>query len=95
MIESSSAAQILNALGLAIFERNTDGTFTLVGKLPSWLDRFGLSQSIDLTREELIDRFALLETFLVEAEEAWCGLPAAPVDSGPWVQSDQIGRAHV
>jgi signal transduction histidine kinase len=92
MIESSSATEILNALGLAIFERNADGTFTLVGKFPAWTYRFGLSKHVDFTREHLIDAFPLLDTFLVEAEEVWEAVPGAPLDSGAWIQSDLSGE---
>ena len=52
MIESSSAAEILSALGLAVFDRNNDGKFALVGKLPAWSQRFHLSKHVELTREE-------------------------------------------
>ncbi len=93
MIESSSAAEILNALGLGVFERNADGTFTLVGNLPSWSDRFQLSKAVDLTREGLVETFPFLETFLSEAEEAWATGEGVLLDSGTWVQADPSGVA--
>jgi signal transduction histidine kinase len=93
MIESSSDAGILNAMGVAIFEHNAGGTFTLAGKLPPWIHRFRFSDRIDFTREDLIESFPLMDTFLVEAEEAWAAGQEAPLDSGPWIQSDSSGEA--
>ena len=93
MIESSSAAEILSALGLAVFERNSDGIFALVGKLPAWGQRFNLSKHVELTREELIESFPLLDTFLAEAEDVWRTGQGVPLDSGPWIQSDSSGEA--
>ena len=93
MIESSSANEILSALGLAVFERHVEGTFALVGKLPAWSHSFHLPKHIELTREDLIETFPLLDTFLAEAEEVWRTGQGVPLDSGPWSQSDSSGEA--
>ena len=93
MIESSSAAEILSALGLAVFDRSAEGKFAVVGKLPAWSRRFRLAKNVELSREDLIEKFPLLDTFLAEAEEAWRTGQGLPLDSGPWTQSDLSGEA--
>ena len=93
MIESSSAAEILSALGLAVFDRNIEGKFAIVGKLPAWSRRFRLAKNVELSREDLIGKFPLLDTFLADAEGVWRTGQGLPLDSGPWTQSDSSGEA--
>ena len=92
MIESSSAAEILFALGRAVFERNDEGKFTVVGKLPVWSQRFHLSKHVERNREDLIKTFSFLDSFLPEAEEMWRRGEGDPLGSGPWIQTDCSGE---
>jgi len=92
MIESSNAAEILNALGLAVFERNDDGSFTLVSEPPDWSWRFAFPKLVPLSRQRLTEVFPLLETFLCEADEFWSMTQDALLESGPWTQKDAFGQ---
>jgi signal transduction histidine kinase len=92
MIESSSAAEILSALGLAVFQRNDDGSFTLVSEPPDWSWRFAFPKLVPLSRQKLTDVFPLLDTFLCDADEFWGTAQNSPLESGPWTQKDAFGQ---
>src|SRR5262249_24762761 len=47
--------------------------------------------SVDLTREQLVEIFPILDTFLADAEEFWGFSQSVLLDSGPWTQSDVSG----
>ncbi len=92
-MDRSTSAEILGALGFAVFERNPDGTFTTGCGLPAWSGRFHLSSHVNLSRHDLCETFPLLDAFLSDAEEFWEFSESVLLDSGPWTQSDASGTA--
>jgi signal transduction histidine kinase/CheY-like chemotaxis protein len=77
----SAQLDLLAALGYAVFERSSEGSFDLLGTSPEWLQA-----------GPLIDVFPFLEVFLLDAEEFWeTSRDYAKLVSDYWTQTDAHG----
>ena len=88
----SPAGAVLEALGFALFLRQTDETLRLEGTSPDWLR--GLWSDLTKTGDPLplAEASPFLENFLIDAAECWATAGDARVQSGPWVEQTGGGK---
>jgi len=90
-VSLSSQADVLVALGYAVFEPAGAGLFRLTGSAPSWLHGFPCDREV----VELTDVFPFLEVVLPEAEHFWANPAGKPnFRSDFWTQKDEQGNQH-
>ncbi len=94
MAKSDATASALSGLfamlGIAVLEREPDGSFSALAPLPEW---FAAVWPGGAARYP--DRHSpVLEHFLEEATECWRGDGAARRQSGLWTEVDQAGGEH-
>ncbi len=84
---------ILIELGVAVMERNADGTFTMVGRMPAWLARMfpGWAGDSPLAIQQSIP---LLGSFLPDAEDFWAGKAEGRLRSGLYAEIDESGGEY-
>ena len=89
---TSPADAVLDALGFALFARQTPGTLTAVSDPPEWLNALwptlGAAGS-DINPAELSP---FLDNFLIDAEECWRAGGDKRARSGPWVEQTAGGE---
>lgn len=88
----SPPAELLAALGVALFERLPDRTLRGIEPLPEWAGelvdrRVGRPIEVDVT--------TFLGNFLIDAEELWRAKRAGSVRSGSWVEAGEAGGERV
>lgn len=75
-------SKLFATLDFAVMERVDDGSFTVIGTLPSWFLQF-YGKAASLTEGLKPDSHStFLENFLMDAEEFWAGNHAQPLKSG-------------
>ncbi|MFI5108296.1 MAG: ATP-binding protein [Terriglobales bacterium] len=90
---AETAAAVLAAIQLAVFEPMPNGRFRLFSAAPEWLREL-MPEIAEAGESDLADRFPLLEAFLPEAEEAWKGTER--VSSDLWTETrPQGGDIHL
>ena len=78
--------ELLAAMRLAAFTPLLDGRFRLLGAPPDWLR--GLLPDAGAASElDLVERFPLLESFLLEAEETWRAKKDTRLCSDMWAET--------
>lgn len=89
----STPAAVVQALGLAVFQRDSQGRLRLAGSAPDWLAALWL-QTIEPEGVLRADASPFLENFLVDATACWTAAEGRRVTSGPWVERDGRGVEH-
>ena len=91
MIEHKSpSGAALQALGFALFGRDSSGALRLINDAPEWL--YALWPNVKAAGTEFsIDACPFLANFLVDATECWQRNLDQRVKSGPWVEIDSQG----
>ncbi len=85
-------ADLLTALGYAVFEPGAADSFHLAGPVPEWLRAFLEAEQQDCPLEEA---FPFLEVFLPDAREFWTNPGRSPsLRSDFWTQKDAEGHEH-
>lgn len=85
------ATAVLAKLGMAIFERSSDGQLRVIATPPEWLT--ALWPEVAAPDDVLPPgRSPFLENFLIDAAAAWQAAASACVCSGPWLETDSMGR---
>ncbi len=82
---SADLGRALAALNLAVFVRQSDGSFKSVGEPPDWLRQFSVENQL------LTETFPFLEVFMPEAEVAWGGAGTSRARSDIWTQEGTDG----
>jgi hypothetical protein len=78
------------SLNSAVFVRKTAERFSLYTDMPDWLVFFlGQSTPGDYA---LADVFPYLTCFMEDAEQHWQAHQTAPLPSGVWVETDELGN---
>jgi signal transduction histidine kinase len=82
-VSPTAQLDLLAALGYAVFERSSDGSFDLLGDSPQWLPA-----------GSLMEAFPFLEVFLPDAEAFWANPSRnqSPLSSDFWTQTDAAGN---
>jgi signal transduction histidine kinase len=85
-------AEVLKALKAAIFQRDEQRRFWLIGASPEWLSMLWpqVTANGGLLRA---DASPFIENFLIDAAVCW-ETGAERVQSGPWVEQDSLGGHH-
>jgi signal transduction histidine kinase len=90
--DNSPADAVLQALGYALFRRDSSGGLRPIGKVPAWLKTLWPEVgSSELPLDTSVSPF--LENFLVDAEECWRAGGEQRAASGPWVDQDNEGNS--
>ena len=85
------AHAVLQALGFALFARDSSGALHASAGAPAWLE--GLWPEIAAGREPLDSGVSpFLENFLIDAEECWTEGGDHRASSGSWVEQDADGN---
>lgn len=85
-----SLESIVEALNLCAWERQPDGSFRSVGKIPAALaERF---PGITVANVRLGKDSPFLAHFIAEAEPCWSGDSNGPLSSGPWTETCPDGE---
>jgi len=90
--DNSPADAVLQALGYALFRRDSSSGLRPVGKVPAWLTTIWSEVG---SGEQPLDTSVspFLENFLVDAEECWRAGGEQRAASGPWVDQDNEGNS--
>ncbi len=88
-----AAPMLCSALDMAVLERQTDGSFQLVGTPPAGFEALLAEAGQAGGRLYPQREFPFLENFIAEAEAVW-DHAAKPQRSGPWVETDARGGEH-
>ena len=84
-------ADLLAALGYAVFEPGEADSFHLVGTMPEWLSAFPEVEQED----RLEEAFPFLDVFLPDAREFWTNPGSRPIlRSEFWTQTDAESHDH-
>lgn len=86
-------ATAVQALGLALFQRDARGRLRLASRPPNWLGALWPSAAKP-GRALNPMRSAFLQNFLVDAAACWQAGGAQRIHSGPWVERDARGVKH-
>ncbi|MFH0824522.1 MAG: HD domain-containing phosphohydrolase [Pseudomonadota bacterium] len=79
---------LLHALGIFVVERSGPSGFTAHGAVPTFCEWFTVHpDSADLATINF-EGSAFLTHFLEEAEDFWMNSGVGPLESGPWIESD-------
>ncbi len=84
-------AALLRVFDAVIFQKTAD-RFDCVGNLPSWFPPSGLSQEIELSPEQLLERSFFLQHFLHEAQPWWDSAETGQWKSGLWSEPALFGE---
>ncbi|MDQ6622846.1 MAG: HAMP domain-containing histidine kinase [Verrucomicrobiota bacterium] len=87
----SAAAEILGALGYALFEREENGALLLQGEAPEWLSALWDSLGKNGATLPVEQASPFFENFLIDAVEAWEGGGETRAVSGPWIETKPDG----
>lgn len=92
MIEECITDDLFAALNTVVMEQFNDGSFRLVGAVPSWFLQF--YPDADTKRERLMpgEKFLVLENFLIDAEGFWMENETGRLKSGIWTEVDLTGK---
>lgn len=82
---------LLSVFDALIFQKTAD-RFDCVGDLPSWFPPSGLSQEIELSPEQLLERSFFLQHFLHEAQAWWDSAETGQWKSGLWSEPAFFGE---
>jgi signal transduction histidine kinase len=84
---NSPTADVLTALGYALFVRERTGALQLHGPAPEWLVALwpNVSEPGAILAEEQTSPF--FENFLIDADDAWQAGGEARASSGPWIET--------
>lgn len=83
----SSLSAVLGAL---VIEEEASGNLVAIGRPPQWLARF-VDPDAEPAGAGIVDRFAYLESFLVDAREFWARDAGAVLEGGSWEETDDTG----
>ncbi|MBJ6609496.1 MAG: HD-GYP domain-containing protein [Candidatus Thiothrix moscowensis] len=84
-------ASIYHTLNIAVFLRRDEQCFALQAQMPEWL-MFFLGTSIAPQTCDLTDVFPYLTCFMDDAEQHWQAKRSAPLTSGVWVETNELGQ---
>lgn len=87
----SPAAQVLEALGFALFSRDENQRLVLAAEAPPWLKTLWPNDSSEGAELPVERASPFLENFLIDAEECWRAAGEERVSSGPWIERDAAG----
>jgi signal transduction histidine kinase len=91
-VNAAGQADLLTALGYAVFEPAGPETFSLCGDAPAWLKIFLPQESQEVPLTEV---FPFLEVFLLDAREFWSNPDGAlSFRSDLFTQADAKGEEH-
>lgn len=86
--------QIVETLGYVVMERLSDSAFRIIGRPPSWFHRifsFDADAKASVSPAELSP---FIENFLPMAELFWLEGSSDILKSGPWTETDPLGKEH-
>jgi signal transduction histidine kinase/CheY-like chemotaxis protein len=91
-VSASRQADLLAALGYAVFEPVGSASFRRTGDAPLWLRAFPSWENQDV---DLIEVFPYLDVFLLDARQFWSDPVGKPnLRSEFWTQADTQGNDH-
>jgi hypothetical protein len=92
MIEECITDDLFAALNTVVMEQFNDGSFRLVGAVPSWFLQF--YPDADTKRDGLMpgEKLLVLENFLIDAEGFWVENETGRLKSGIWTEVDLTGK---
>lgn len=93
MSREDSLATIINALDVALFERQSPGVFAIIGQLPRWIAHL----YPDMTAAQavpLVELSPFLANFLIDAESFWEQARPGRLFSGPWSETGLNGEEY-
>lgn len=79
-------------LDLLILEYKGNKQFKLIGFVPHWADFIAPAMDRKLRESELIDRFPLIENFLVDAKQFWRNNNRGKLKSDLWIETDRLNK---
>lgn len=83
-------ADILTALDIVALERESEGSFRLLGEgVPEWFSRFYTEAAIRREQLRPQEAFLFLDHFLIDAETFWQENLSGRLKSGPWSETDE------
>jgi PAS domain S-box-containing protein len=88
------ASELLYSLDVLALERLPDGSFTLIGAVPAWVDYLYPSAFSGPDNSKLTEKPIFLESFLAMAEEFWATSTDGRLKSGSWCEFDARGVEH-
>lgn len=88
----SSAGAVLEALGFALFQRESEGVLRLQGEPPQWLRSLWSGLTKNGEPLPLAEASPFLENFLIDAEECWLAGGATRTQSGAWIEQKSDGE---
>ncbi len=84
-------ADVLTALGYALFVREENGALRLQGEPPEWLRALWAAVAAPGATLPIEQASPFLENFLIDAAEAWQSGGETRAASGPWIESKADG----
>lgn len=91
-MNESITSDLFAALDTVVMERLDDGSFTIIGTIPTWFIHFYPAAAS--TQDKLMPgkRFCFLENFLIDAEDFWSVNNTEHLKSGLWSEIDESGN---
>lgn len=82
---------LMRTMGVAVFIRDDQGVFTVVGRVPGWVAEILPGVSLDPFDTEAMP---FLGAFFEDARGVWSGKGQATLLSDPWTEVDERGLEH-
>ena len=83
---------LLAKLDIAVFQRENDGAFTMIGDAPHWLEQLHPKLPTNGTSWHPENHLYYLAHFIEEAEEIWNGGHHVQLTSDVWTEEDASGK---
>lgn len=92
MDDTQFVQKLFAVLDTIVLERKDQNRFRSIGDFPDWFLK--VYPEANLQKEDLTfqNRFPFLENFLVDAEEFWLQNKPGRIRSGPWIETDYLGK---
>lgn len=88
-------ASLLSDLDIAVFERDTQGTFTAISKTPKWLKEIWPEAEKEQSGLAPGAAFLFLDDFLERVESFWHTPSDRQISSGVWTETAPDGTDHL
>lgn len=87
---SEFLSMVYASLNKVVLTRQSNGLFQPQSVLPDWF--VYLTGSSEAGEYDLVSSFNYLTAFIYDATEHWESMRANPLRSGPWIETDSLGR---